>query len=171
MPYCRECGAEVSKDDVYCPSCGAALGKKVTERHDQGEKDEKDEKMEKREKEEEKHEKGEHDRSGPIVGGMIIILLGSILLLTDAGIISGNDSWSLFLAGIGGILLFQGAYKYAQGMRGGSMGYLIGGVILCGIGVGNVLDLEHWWAVVLIIIGAGIIIWGYSSAKKSPKPR
>jgi uncharacterized membrane protein YvbJ len=31
MPYCQKCGTSVAADAVYCHSCGAKLGKTVTE--------------------------------------------------------------------------------------------------------------------------------------------
>jgi CBS domain-containing protein len=31
MPYCPKCGTSVDADELYCHSCGARLGKTVTE--------------------------------------------------------------------------------------------------------------------------------------------
>ena len=32
MPYCKRCGAKTPSDAKYCPSCGYAVGKIVTEK-------------------------------------------------------------------------------------------------------------------------------------------
>ena len=33
MPYCSKCGSEVPSNAQYCPSCGAPVGKTVTEEY------------------------------------------------------------------------------------------------------------------------------------------
>ena len=75
MPYCPRCGNEVSEDADYCTKCRAPLiegtpYRRVRRRNEKDEKDEKD-------------EKGEDDKYGPIVGGLIVILLGALLLLQN----------------------------------------------------------------------------------------
>jgi len=171
LPYCRKCGAEISDEDAFCPSCGAPAGKGARRRSEKSEKEEKgEEKSEKEEKEGEKHEKGEHDRSAPLVGGGIIILLGTLLLLTDADIIGESDIWAYFLIGIGLILVLRGIYKYKRGYHGTGTGSLIGGAVLCAVGGGSALDIERWWAVMFIIVGVAIIAWAYSVSRRSPEP-
>ncbi len=81
MPYCPKCGAEVSEEMVFCSKCGAALGPLPP--RVRMEKEEKSEKREKREKSEkaEKYEKKEYGYVGPLIGGLILIVVGLMAYL------------------------------------------------------------------------------------------
>ena len=118
MPYCQKCGSEVKEDMTFCPQCGAAL--KVEEampperyRSEKAEKQEKQEKHEKREKEEkmekgerqEKYEKQEYGVLGPLIGGVILIIVGLLFYLSVAGIFSWESIGPFFLIIIGVIVI------------------------------------------------------------------
>jgi uncharacterized Zn finger protein (UPF0148 family) len=115
MPYCQKCGSEVKKEMTFCPQCGAAL--KVTEsrppefyRSEKAEKQEKQEKHEKEEKTEkgeqpEKYEKQQFGVLGPLIGGVILILLGFMLYLTVSGILEMRSIFPFFLIIIGAIVI------------------------------------------------------------------
>ena len=179
MRYCSKCGAEISEDSSFCTSCGHAVGAPVErettrERREKQEKQEKREKQEKQEKDEkgekeEKEEKGEGDVSGPLIGGAILILLGTVLLLNDMGYLSDADFGLYFLFGIGAILILAGLFRHASG-RPGIAGYLFGGLVLCAISVGALLDFEGWWAIILIPLGIAIIYWGITASRRNPRP-
>ena len=81
MPYCPKCGAKVSEEINFCPKCGAALGplppRMRREKEEKGEKHEKREKAEKAEK----HEKREYGYIGPLIGGLILIVVGVMAYL------------------------------------------------------------------------------------------
>ena len=96
MPYCSKCGAQVREEMAFCPKCGAALKVEPppaetvsapapyrAEKAEKHEKREKEEKGEKREKEEktEKHEKREFGVIGPLIGGLILIVVGLMFYL------------------------------------------------------------------------------------------
>ena len=118
MRYCSKCGAEMPDDSSFCSSCGHAVGAPVEreaprqrrEKHEKQEKQEKQEKDEKNEKDE-KGEKGEGDVSGALIGGAILILLGTVLLLNDMGYLSDADFGLYFLFGIGSILILAGLFR------------------------------------------------------------
>jgi len=164
-------------DSRFCPSCGApvdrarAKGEK-SEKEERREKEEKEEKGEKQEKHEkhEKHEKAEGDRSGALIGGLIIILLGVVLILRDQGILAEGRVWASFLLGIGVILLASAAWRYHSGFRGMATGQLIGGLVLCSIGGGGLLGFEDWLAFLLIAGGVIIIFMAFSASKRNPRP-
>ena len=91
MSYCPKCGSKISEDMTFCSKCGAALKaaqtatepmqRTVVYRNEKSEKDEKQEKGEKTEK----HEKKVYGFIGPLIGGLILILIGltAYLELTD----------------------------------------------------------------------------------------
>lgn len=172
LPFCPKCGAEVSDDVAFCPKCGnqisvspAAVGR----RYARGEKEEKREKGEK----EEKHEKEEKpsDRTGPLVGGLILIWLGITFYLVQARYIGWNEWWSYFLIGIGVVLIVQAVIRYTSSrFKGAAMGFLIGGVVLLIIGLAGTMGMKDWWPLVLIAIGVVVILGGVTARMRTPKP-
>jgi ribosomal protein L40E len=168
MPFCPKCGAEVSDEAQFCPKCGSSLREMRVIRP----REEKEEKAEKAEKEEkgEKHEKG-GGRTGPIIGGLVLILLGTTFYLATIGIIRWMDWWAYFLLGLGGILLLQAVIVSAStGRIGPAFGSLIGGGVLLVIGVTWVLGIRNWWPLLLIALGLAIIISALRERTRSPRP-
>jgi len=109
MPYCSKCGAEVREEMAFCSKCGTSL--KVARapapyRAEKGEKTEKSEKEEKMEKTE-KYEKREVGFMGPLIGGLILVCLGSLFYLAVAGLLRFQNIWPLFLI-VAGILIIVG---------------------------------------------------------------
>lgn len=112
MSYCPKCGAEVSEEMTFCPQCGAALKVKEPmpperyrrEKSEKQEKREKDEKMEKGEQPE-KYEKQEFGILGPLIGGLILILVGFMFYLAVAGILRLSSIVPFFLIIIGAIVI------------------------------------------------------------------
>jgi len=175
MPYCPKCGQEVTSDDLFCPKCGAQLTitQPPIERRYRGEKAEKEEKTEKREKEEkeEKHEEPA-DRSGPLIGGLILIWLGITFYLAQMNYIGWNVWWAYFLIGIGAILLLQAAIRYLTSpYKSSATGSLIGGLIMIAIGLVGVSGVRDWWPFIFIAIGIAVILAGLSALKRSPRPK
>ncbi len=99
MPNCPKCNSKVTEAMSFCPTCGASL--KATPppapapapapqappvRQEKQEKQEKGEKGEKQEKNEkgEKHEKQGVGLLGPIIGGIVLIMLGIMAYLSIA---------------------------------------------------------------------------------------
>jgi uncharacterized membrane protein YvbJ len=95
MAYCPKCGAKVTEEMTFCPQCGAALKATTSTpperyRSEKGEKQEKQEKGEKNEKREqpEKYEKQEFGVLGPLIGGLILILVGFMFFMVTSGAIA-----------------------------------------------------------------------------------
>ena len=121
MPFCHKCGSEVKDDMTFCPRCGETLTSggprpprpperyisekaEKQEKHEKQEKNEKEEKMEKGEQQE-KYEKQEFSVLGPLIGGVILILVGFISYLAVSGIITLRSIFPFFLIIIGAIVI------------------------------------------------------------------
>jgi len=168
MAYCPNCGKEVSEDDVFCSFCRTPLKedaqpryRRRAERNEKGEKNEKNEKDEKR----------DDDQAGAVVGGMVVIWLGLSLLLKNMGYFAWADFGGVFLLGIGVILILRGLYTYVQtNSFDQAFGYLVGGIVVCLIGGNIVYDIQNWWAIFLVVLGAFIIIRSFTERGRNPRP-
>ena len=105
MPYCPKCGAKVSEEINFCPKCGAALGPFPP--RVRREKEEKSEKHEKREKSEkgEKYEKREYGYIGPLIGGLILIIVGVMAYLAAISPMYVRNWGPILLIGVGIIII------------------------------------------------------------------
>jgi uncharacterized membrane protein YvbJ len=102
MPYCPKCGAEVSEEMSFCPKCGATLGPLPPRAR--REKEEKHEKREKSEKTE-KHEKREYGYIGPLIGGLILIVVGLMAYLSTISPTYVRNWGPILLIAVGAIIL------------------------------------------------------------------
>jgi len=113
MPYCPKCGTEVREEMAFCPKCGASL--KVEKPPAEAapapppRRAEKAEKHEKREKTE-KHEKREFVVIGPLIAGLILIFLGSMVYLQAVGFFEREVASALFLIIIGIVIIVGALY-------------------------------------------------------------
>ncbi|MEW5901455.1 MAG: hypothetical protein AB1715_08360 [Acidobacteriota bacterium] len=106
-------------------------------------------------------EENQPKKQGPyprLTGGLILILLGALFLLTEMDRISWGDWWAYFLVGLGGIFILEAIIRAfsAEGRRG-MAGRLIAGCILSIIGGSHLLGFEEWWPLVLIVVGVVIL--------------
>ncbi len=102
MPYCPKCGVEVSEGLNFCPKCGSTLGPLPPRV-----RREKEEKYEKREKSEkaEKHEKREYGYIGPLIGGLILIVVGLMAYLNTISPLYVRNWGPILLIAVGVIIL------------------------------------------------------------------
>jgi uncharacterized membrane protein YvbJ len=124
MSYCPKCGTKVTEEMTFCPQCGAALKAKAPMpperyRSEKGEKQEKQEKGEKNEKGEqpEKYEKQEFGIIGPLIGGLILILVGFMFFMVTSGAIAFGSIVPYVLVVIG-IIVIVGVIIGATMARG-----------------------------------------------------
>lgn len=101
-------------------------------------------------------------RQGPyprLTGGLILILLGVLFLLTEMDRISWADWWAYFLVGLGGIFILEAVLRgfSAEGRRGMG-GRLIAGAVLAIIGGAHLTGFEEWWPLVLIAVGVIVLV-------------
>jgi uncharacterized Zn finger protein (UPF0148 family) len=130
MPECKKCGFKVKEDMSFCPNCGASLREAAVavpqppappERptHVRYEKEEKHEKQEKREKGE-KHEKGEYGFIGPLIGGIVLIIIGLMSYLQVTGMINDVTRgilWAFFIVVVGLLLILGAIYAMTTARR------------------------------------------------------
>lgn len=118
MPYCHKCGSEVKEEDSFCLQCGATLKSGAPQspkpyRSEKGEKQEKNEKQEKSEKgekmekgeQQEKYEKREYSVISPLVGGIILIIVGFVLYLAVTGLLDFSSIFPFLLIIVGAIVI------------------------------------------------------------------
>jgi len=116
MSYCPKCGAKVTEEMSFCPKCGASIkveqAAPVETRPRRYRRDEKSEKGEKREKGEkgEKGEKREFGFLGPLIGGLILIFLGTTLYLEMTGIYDRRIVWAFFFLLVGIVIIVVALY-------------------------------------------------------------
>ena len=168
LPYCTRCGAQLPENAQFCSDCGAPVGVPAAPR----------ERV--RPEKAEKQEKGAEDKTGPVVGGLVLILLGVTFLLAQSGLlrewVTLRNWWAYFLFGLGCILVLQGLLKsVTTTYKGPAAGSLIGGAILSVIGLFFILGEEAswrvWWPFLLIVIGLIVIISGLTVVvKRTPRP-
>jgi hypothetical protein len=103
--------------------------------------------------------KHKQDYRPKITGGLILILLGVLFLLTEMDRISWADWWAWFLVGLGGIFLLEAFIRAfsAEGRRGIS-GRLTAGLILAIIGGSYLIGFMEWWPLILIAIGLVVLV-------------
>lgn len=124
-------------------------------------------------------EKWQRDPLGAIVWAVILIWAGLVLLADNLGFLSGLKelgqtipgvnfvpdirAWSLILAGAGVIVLIEvlirllvPAYRRPVG------GTLVLGVILLGIGLGNLINWSILFPLIIIALGLSIIVRGFT---------
>ena len=116
MSYCPKCGNKIDENMMFCPKCGAALKKTqastetaprtVVYRNEKNEKDEKHEKGEKTEK----HEKRVYGFMGPLIGGLILILIGLTAYLELVNMVDRRMLGALFFVIVGVAIIIGVAY-------------------------------------------------------------
>jgi len=103
--------------------------------------------------------KPKQDYAPKITGGLILILLGVLFLFTEMDKISWEDWWAYFLVGLGAIFLIEALLRtFSPEGRKAIGGRLVAGPILIVIGGSRLIGLEHWWPLVLIAVGLGVLI-------------
>lgn len=99
--------------------------------------------------------------SSAVFIGLILILLGSLFLLSEQGYIGRDRWWQYFIIGLGIIFLIDGAIRYRQqNYHGFLVSRVIAGLVLIAIGVIFLLGATAWWPLILILAGIGIVISG-----------
>ncbi len=130
MTECKKCGYKISEEMSFCPKCGAPLKAETISAEQRptapirytSEKAEKHEKKEKEEKTEkhEKHEKGQYAFIGPLVGGIVLIIIGLMSYLQITGILTREAReilWAIFLVIVGIVIIFGGLYATMMARR------------------------------------------------------
>jgi hypothetical protein len=102
--------------------------------------------------------RGGRDLAGALAGGLILILLGSLLYLGQNNFLSltASNWWTFFIMGLGIIVIVLGLVRYGQ--RGYFMGSFIGGAVLISIGLtGVVSSLSNVWPLIIVVLGFAVL--------------
>jgi|GEM_PF-660478 len=106
--------------------------------------------------------RGDHGYSW--VGGIVLIMLGGIFLLRNAGVIENFDNWWALFILIPAVGSFAAAWRaYQQSgnqWTSTATGSLLGGLMLCSISAMFLfgLDIGMWWPLFLILGGVGALL-------------
>ncbi len=128
---------------------------------------EKEEKQEKQEEKEEKSwdEKWRRDPLSAAIWAGILVWAGLVFLADNLGLlarIERLDAWGLIFIGAGLLVLLEVVVRSLMpDYRRPVTGTLIFGIILLGIGLGDLIGWGVIWAVVLIIVGLSILVRGF----------
>jgi hypothetical protein len=87
--------------------------------------------------------------------GLTLVLLGTLFLLNQTGLVVGDRWWQSLLIGLGGIFIVDGFVHYVTHFRWpGIYSKFIIGLVLIAIGTLFIVGLGQWWSIALI--GAGV---------------
>jgi len=113
-------------------------------------------------------EKYRRDPFTAVLFGLILILAGVLWLLSSQNYITEWGYW--FLIGLGSILIIERLARYTSpAYRRPMFGRVLIGLILICIGTALAYDMTTWWPLIVIIAGAGIIVYGITRTRR-PKP-
>ena len=115
--------------------------------------------------------RGGRDLAGVLAGGLVLILLGSLLFLRQNNLLSLTTSnwWAYFIMGIGVIVIVQGLVRYGQ--RGYFMGSFIGGAILIAVGLTGVVSFFNYlWPLIIIVLGFAVIAMAVAGRARMVPP-
>ncbi len=116
----------------------------------------------------------QHTFNPPIIGGIVLLLLGVFFLLQNFGIgpFQLHNWWAFFIL-IPVIAIFSNAYR-AYRAAGGQVTYyvrnqIVGGLLILTVALIFLLEL-NWgriWPVFLIVIGLGVMLNAFGSQANS----
>jgi hypothetical protein len=90
--------------------------------------------------------------------GLTLLLLGSLFLLNQAGIVVGNAWWQFLLLGLGAIFIVDWlAHFLTSDRRMHWYGGLVIGTILMAIGAIFLLGFGFWWPLAVIAGGVAVL--------------
>jgi cation transport ATPase len=124
------------------------------------------EKDEKHKEKEEKNweEKWRRDPLSGIVWASALIWAGLVLLVDNLGLLTRFkplDAWAIIFIGAGLIVLLGVAVRLlVPAYRRAVTGSLILGLILIGVGLGNLLSWNVIWPLILIALGVFVLVRG-----------
>jgi hypothetical protein len=101
-----------------------------------------------------------HRSLSRVMGGLILLVLGTLLLLANQGVLDWGGWWQYFLIGLGGVFIIDWAIRYLTGERTIFSGKLIAGIILIGVGAIFLTGVSVFWPVILIVVGMVVLLAG-----------
>jgi len=112
-------------------------------------------------------EKWGKDPLSGIFSGLIVILVGILLFLAAQDYLFWGDWWAYLLVGLGVIFLIEIIVRQTRPeYRRPVMGKLIAALVLIAIGSGHIYGLEHWWPLIIIVVGFVILFFGFRGLRR-----
>jgi hypothetical protein len=92
--------------------------------------------------------------------GLLLILIGVLFMAENLGWMPGQNGWSYFAIGLGGILVIGFFVRYfgIYNNHWSGMGGLVVGLALVYIGIAFLYGFGDWWPLALILIGIGYLV-------------
>jgi hypothetical protein len=111
------------------------------------------------ENEEAKDKARKNDRYSGVMGGLILILLGILFLLTTQHYIHWYDWWAYFLLGLGAIFVLDFIVRsLTVHDRQVQTGKLVAGAVMMVIGASHIFGLASWWPLILVAVGIILLV-------------
>ena len=114
-------------------------------------------------------EKWRRDPVGSATWAAILIWIGVALLLGNVDAVAQRawwETWAVVLAGVGVILLVEVLVRYLRPeYRRPLGGNLVLGIVLLGVGLGQLVDWALVWPAVLIAVGLVFLLRGVFSRR------
>jgi fatty acid desaturase len=131
----------------------------VSEQHHHEKEEEKKEKEEEKKHEKQPDEKWRNDPVRAIMWAAILIWGGIVAMIDVAGWVHASwwQAWSVFLIGAGAILLIKAAVRLMPEYRRPVGGTVIIGIVLIGVGLGDIVGWNYTWPAILIVVGVILI--------------
>ena len=103
-----------------------------------------------------------------ILGGLIVTVVGVSFLLATMEVIDWEMWFPYFMILLGGAFLVDILISVmSPECREGFTGRLIAGVVLLVIGLANLFDMEQWWPIIIIAVGAILLFNGLRARGKA----
>lgn len=102
--------------------------------------------------------------------GLFLILVGGLFLADNRGWLH-ETGWSYFAIGLGAILVVGFLFRYFGTLvnRWSGIGSLATGLALIFVGIASLYGFGDWWPLVLLAIGIGSLIKGFSLNKSESR--
>ena len=134
------------------------------EKQEEKEEEKVQEKQDEKQGEKNWDEKWRRDPISAAAWAVILIWAGLVLLAETTGLLAPyniGQPWWLIVAGAGAIFIIEAIVRaLVPAYRRSIMGTLIIGIVLVGVGLGNLLGAHLTWPVVLIVIGVAMLVRG-----------
>ncbi|HTX44101.1 MAG TPA: zinc-ribbon domain-containing protein, partial [Methanocella sp.] len=156
---CTNCGAEAPEGAGFCPKCGSGIG--PIKKLDAGRRIKPGISVEAWEF----YRSPEHKMLKATMGGLVILMLGTLIFIAATGIsswITWANFFAYFLAGWGVLMVVNFLiHLLAPGCRFYRFGDLVGGTILLAIGGLCIAGFgDYFWPLAIVSVGLYIISMG-----------
>lgn len=102
---------------------------------------------------------------GPLIGSLLLILLGSVFLARNLGFIQLENWWALFflIPAVGALGGAYAAYRRHGGVTSRVAGSLVAALIFLALSIAFLIGLDWgvYWPITLVLVGLAMLIGRY----------